>query len=262
MIQGRKKWKLLARRALAERLSLPILATIVVSLLNLLSGSLGAYLFPATSILNRVLSEVFAFVITLVLGVFEAGLYYMFLNMARNREYSMGDLLYFFRNQPDRVIAASFVLALIAWVTSLPASIYQYRMPVYTDVLQMQSYESYLLQQMQSYETYLLLFGVGLLVKLVATMPFTLSYYLLADRPEIGGFEALRISAGMMKGHMLEYLLLQASFLPWLLLTFPTMYLSMLWTMPYMEMTNVMFYRELTGELTAQAEGSESYTNW
>mgnify|MGYP000747896381 CR=1 FL=1 len=34
--------------------------------------------------------------------------------------FSLGDLGYFFKNQPDRVIVAGFVLALIQLVTAIP----------------------------------------------------------------------------------------------------------------------------------------------
>ncbi len=50
----------------------------------------------------------------------------MFLNMARDREFGLGDLLYFFRNHPDRVIVAGFVLALIDLVVSIPYYWYSY----------------------------------------------------------------------------------------------------------------------------------------
>lgn len=51
---------------------------------------------------------------------FSAGLYRIYLNISRREAYSFGDLLYFFSHQPDHVIVASFVLALINLVTSLP----------------------------------------------------------------------------------------------------------------------------------------------
>ncbi len=245
MVLGRKIWKLYARRTLLQRPGLPVLATLGVALLNLFCSYLGAQLFPGEGLLSLVLSEVFAFVVTLLICVLTAGMYLMFMKMARQQEYSMGDMLYFFKNQPDRVIIASFVMALIAWLTSLPGSIYSYTASM-PDTVE---------GQIRYLEIYSFLFVAGLVLNVLLTVPFTLVYYIMADDETVGGLEALKRSTQMMKGHVIQYIMLQASFIPWILLSFVTLYLSMLWTMPYMEMTSVEFYRDLNGEFARQYGG-------
>ena len=43
----------------------------------------------------------------------------MQLNICRGRDYSLSDLLYMFHNQPDRVLVAGLVVALIDTVVQL-----------------------------------------------------------------------------------------------------------------------------------------------
>ena len=246
------KWKGMARMSLRGRFMTAMLATIAVPLMNILAGTLAGTLFPGSDLLSIILGEVFSFAITLVMCIFSVGMCRMLLRMARREEYSYGDLLYYFRNQPDRVIAASLVMALIAWVTSLPSVIYDYVTvtPAVTEELEHVTSagvisEAFLKTQM----IFLLLNLAGLVLNIILTIPFAMTYYILVDDEEIGGLDAVRQSYRMMKGRFGRYILLQLAFLPWMLLVAVTYFLVMLWVVPYMEMTNVMFYRELRGEI-------------
>lgn len=244
MRRGIREWKACARQALRGNYLLPILGLIMVSVVNLMSGSVAAVLFPGTSVGALVLSQIFLFILSLVLSVLSAGLSYMYLNIARGREYSFGNLFYFFRNHPDRVIIAALVLGVISFVAAIPVNYFSFTAEMGTTM------ES----QYEWMRTYLLLFILSLLVDLFVSIPFTLSYYLLADHLEMGGLEALKTSLGMMKGNFGRYLLLQVSFFPWFLLSIFTLYIALLWVLPYMEMAGVMFYRDLNGELDPEPE--------
>ena len=66
---------------------------------------LSTNLFSGTSALDLVLSEVFMLVVSLIVGIISAGLGYMLLNISRGKEFSLGDLGYFFQKparQGDR----------------------------------------------------------------------------------------------------------------------------------------------------------------
>ena len=64
--------------------------------------------------------QIFVFVVSLIAMVFGTGYSYMMLNMSRGREFRLGNLLYMFHNQPDRVLIAAFVMALLNTVSQLP----------------------------------------------------------------------------------------------------------------------------------------------
>ena len=64
--------------------------------------------------------------------------------------------------------------------------------------------------------------------------------------------EAMKESLEMMHGNFGRYLMLKISFIPLMFLSVFTFYIALLWIFPYMAMTEVMFYRDLTGELKVQ----------
>ena len=85
---------------------------------------------------------------------------------------------------------ASFVLALINLVTSLPMAWFSYT----TDM------GSTADAQMNWAVNYLLFTLLGFLLNLLIAMPFAMTYYILADNPEMKGGQALKASAKLMKG--------------------------------------------------------------
>ena len=212
-----------------------MLATVGI---NLIGSLLADTFFPDTGLVSTILAETFLFIFSLILSILTAGYSYMMMNLARGREAGLGDLLYFFKNQPDRVIIAGFVMALLQLLSSVPGMIFSY-------TTQMGS----TLEAQLDWMTHFLVLTVSAsVIQLLLTLPFTCSYYLLADEEAISGWESLKQSARMMRGHFGEYILLQISFLPMIILSILLLYLPMLWLLPYMEMANVEFYRDLRGE--------------
>jgi uncharacterized membrane protein len=244
----RREWKACAKQALKGNYGSAILGMILVTVITAFGSMFTSALFEGTSLLEVVLSQLFLFILTLIISVFDAGLCYMYLNMARRQAFSMNDLLYFFRNQPDRVIVAGFVLAVIEIIAFLPYYYFSYQ-PVTFYTID---------QQLAWMEQLMVLMLLGLVLKTLLGMPFVLAYYLLADNPEMSGLEALKRSVLLMKGHMWQYLLLQISFLPLLFLSSFTLYIGLLWLIPYMQMTTVLFYMDVTGELILESKEGNS----
>ena len=65
---------------------------------------------------------------------------------------------------------------------------------------------------------------LGVVIKL----PFAMAFYILADNPQMQGREALKKSASLMKGHMMQYLVLQISFIPLMFLSILFLYVGCL----------------------------------
>ena len=120
MRKNLKGCKKLAGETLAGNFTVPVIGSIAVAAMSAVSSYISTALFPGDSLYAIIGGEVFSFVLSLVICIFSAGLYRIYLNISRRETYSFGDLLYFFSHQPDHVIVASFVLALINLVTSLP----------------------------------------------------------------------------------------------------------------------------------------------
>lgn len=254
MTRGIKEWKRLARMSLKGNYAFPVLALVISTVVSVMGNSLTSGLFPGTSASALILSQIFAFILSLVISVFTAGISYLYLNIARRKSFSFSDLLYFFKNQPDRVIIATLVLTVIDLIVTIPVNYYGLTADPGTT---MEEYSTWAV-------TYLGLLLGAIILNMLLTLPFVLVYYLLADEPQLSGFQALKESMKMMKGHIGRYLLLQISFLPWMIASMFTFYIALLWLLPYMEMSAVMFYRDLRGELdtfsTGTPAGAESVT--
>lgn len=250
MKRGIHHWKAYAREMLSGNFRLPVLGVLLTAVLNFAASGMTSALFPGNTVLSIVLSQIFAFAMSLVLCVFFAGMSGMFLNISRDRPRSLGDLVYFFKNQPDRVLVASLPPALISLVSSIPLNYFSVAVSPGNTLEEYQEW----------FMTYLMLLLLSLALSVLFSMPFALTYYILADSRETGGMEAVRISLRMMRGNIGRYFLLRLSFVPWLLASVFTLYLALLWVVPYMEMSCVMFYRDLKGEFDPDHERAEATT--
>lgn len=245
--------KLSAKIALKGNYGTVILGGLAATGVGVLGNMLTSVLFPGYSTLEIILSQIFSIIMMLVLSVFTAGFSHMLLNVARGKEYSFGDMFHFFKNHPDRVIVASTVLAVLDVLVSLPMICYGLMTEPGEGVE----------AQLAWLSTYALLMLLAAALKVIFSIPFAMMYLLLADNADMSGMEALKESVRMMKGKIGKYLLLQLSFIPLLIFSIFTLYVALLWIIPYIEMTTVMFYRDITGEMDAvpQIETVPSYYN-
>ena len=243
---SRRELKNYAKQAMSGKYGILILAFVAVQALALISSMISSALFPGEETIDIVLSYSFTFILTLLINVVAAGMNYMYLNIARGKAYSLNDLFYFYRHHPDRVIVAGFFMAVLNLLTMLPYTIYSNaNLPgedASVEVLITWLY------------TGVVLMIVGMIVYQILVIPLEMTYYILADKPELKSTEAMKESLEMMHGNFGKYLMLKLSFVPLMFLSVFTFYIALLWILPYMEMTEVMFYRDLLGELTAQKE--------
>lgn len=205
--------------------------------------------FSGNSMLEIAAGQIFVFVVSLIAMVFGTGYSYMMLNMSRGREFSLGNLLYMFHNQPDRVLIAAFVMALLNTVSQLPIYFAVYL----TDP------GSTIEAQMNWMQMIMGIMILSVVLNVLITVPLALSFYLLADNPEMGGVESLKQSMRLMKGHIWQYLMLQLSFAPLLIVSLLFMGIPLLWVLPYMEASETAFYRDILGEFDEPEKKEESF---
>lgn len=100
---------------------------------------------------------------------------------------------------------------------------------------------------------------------IIAAYRYRMAVYLLIDNPDMSVMDCIRESKAMMQGHKSELFVLDLSFLGWALLTaIPYVgYLIQIWTVPYMDMTYVIYYDRLRAQ-TASGSPYESNPgeNW
>lgn len=80
---------------------------------------------------------------------------------------------------------------------------------------------------------------------IIKSYAYSMSYYVLADNPELTARQALARSKEIMKGHKFELFILQLSFFWWYLLVGFTFGIAALYVVPYMSATVANFYNSI-----------------
>lgn len=240
MIGNRRYWKACARQFLSGKWGIAILAMMAAPALNTIGTMAAIKLFPGDSFLAWLLGEAFLFIVSLLSMVISTGYNFMLLNMARGREYRFGNLIYMFKKGSDGVLSAALIMALIDTVLMIP---FYYMVNMTAPAAE--TMEAVLEWSQPIMYSALAATVLGVVIKI----PFAMAFYILADNPQMKGREALKKSASLMKGHMMQYLVLQISFIPLMFLSILFLYVGLLWVMPYIYATNTIFYMDVTGEL-------------
>ena len=240
MIGNRRYWKACAKQFLSGKWGIAILAMMAAPALNTIGTMAAIKLFPGDSFLAWLLGEAFLFIVSLLSMVISTGYNFMLLNMARGREYRFGNLIYMFKKGSDGVLSAALIMARIDTVLMIP---FYYMVNMTAPAAE--TMEAVLEWSQPIMYSALAATVLGVVIKL----PFAMAFYILADNPQMKGREALKKSASLMKGHMMQYLVLQISFIPLMFLSILFLYVGLLWVMPYIYATNTIFYMDVTGEL-------------
>lgn len=248
MNRSRKYWKRYAKDSLNGNWGVSMAGMLAVAAVSFIGSIMSVELFPGNTIFSLALGQIFSFIFSLIAIVFRAGYNYMLLNEARGKEFSLGNILYLFHNQPDRVLIAGFAVSILDMIAQIP----------FYYVVYMTDQGSTLEQQVAWVQMAMAMFLLSLVLDVILTVPFVLAFYLLTDDPEMGGMEALKTSAHLMKGNILKYWLMMLSFVPLLILSVFTMYIGLLWLLPYMYMTETVFYMDIMGELNEESAGPQT----
>ncbi len=234
-----RQLKSMARESLQGNYGTIISALLLYMLINFLINFVSNLLFRNGSTLTAVVSFLFSFVISLIMCIFSAGLDYMYLNISRKQPVQVSDLFYMFNHNPDRVIAAGFVLTLLTTLADLPITLSLLYLPGLSE-----GSPTALLQFMG-------IVLISIVLSVLLCFPFSFAYFLLAESPDMGAGEALKQSAGLIRHNFLRLFLLECSFLGLALLSVFTLYIALLFVIPYMRTSMVFLYREARGELHA-----------
>ena len=152
--------------------------------------------------------------------------------LARKQQVSYMDLLWAFRNRPDRFLLAALLAGVILLVPVLPAGA-----------------AAYVLVQRDSIAGYMILAAVIaalLAAELYLLFMFGLIYPLYLDHPEMPVLEGFRTSRMLMRGNKMRRFVLQLSLIGWQALGMCSAGIGFLWIQPYLTQTVVNFYLDLT----------------
>jgi len=100
---------------------------------------------------------------------------------------------------------------------------------------------------------YVFLWSLLLIIPgIIATFAYSMTFFIMADNPNLSANEAIKASKEMMKGHKTELFLLELSFLGWILLSILSFGIGFLWVASYIYTAEAIFYHEIKGEAIAE----------
>ncbi len=76
-----------------------------------------------------------------------------------------------------------------------------------------------------------------------------MSIYISYEQSELTGKEAVERSAELMEGNIWSLFCLNLSFIGWVILSFMTFGIGFLWLIPYVQVSEFHFYRDLSGDI-------------
>jgi uncharacterized membrane protein len=80
---------------------------------------------------------------------------------------------------------------------------------------------------------------------IIASLSYSMTFYILADNKTLRPLEAIKLSKKMMKGFKRKLFLLHLRFFGWLILSVLTLGIGFLWLVPYIQISVARFYEDL-----------------
>jgi uncharacterized membrane protein len=95
---------------------------------------------------------------------------------------------------------------------------------------------------------------------IILSFMFSQAFYILADDKNKSVIDCLKESAAMMKGYKFDYFVLSLSFLGWIILGVISLFIGLLWVVPYMQVTMASFYLKVKNNYVGVTENTTNTT--
>lgn len=188
-------------------------------------------------LMDFALSNLLTLAISAFSAILSAGLFYILEGIVDNKIMTASDIFYSFRNHPDKVIIMSVIISLINLVCTLPANIYNMFFIVSSDDM-----------HSSRFIIYILLLIAGFAINFIVAINFVLCYLIYLDDTNKSVSECMRDSYELMKGNRIRYCLMILSFAGYFVLGILSIGIGLVYLYPYVYMSMIIFYRDLTGK--------------
>lgn len=94
---------------------------------------------------------------------------------------------------------------------------------------------------------------------IIKTYSYSMTFYILAEHPEMTGKEAITESRIIMDGHKWDLFVLELSFILWILLSMVTCGIALIYVLPYMNLTMTNFYNSIKRQPTVTADNFSTF---
>lgn len=103
----------------------------------------------------------------------------------------------------------------------------------------------------------LIAYIVSLIYLIVKGFLYAFTSYILYDNPDMSSKEIVEKSESLMNGNRGAYVCLGLSFIGWMILSAFTLYIGLLWLLPYIMISFIIFYEDRSGTFSSSKETSE-----
>ena len=237
----------MARHMLLGRYQIPMLAMILGTLIPSMILLPFSYLCSdrSTVPMQAVLYYLASFIIALIELLLNCGLKRIHLGIARGQQVQISDMFWVLKNRPDRILIGGFLITLITWVPMIPSYVFDLTAP------ETLSTANYLIISE-------LLSMAGLFVGFLITLPLYFVFWIYAEDPDIDTRDAFRRSISLTRGVRWRLILMELSFIGWMLLGALSLGIGLLWIMPYMEQSFTNIYLDQKQEFDVTVEFSQA----
>lgn len=229
-------------------------AFVIMGLLIGIISCIVAVLVPPYTVINVILYYAIMFLISVLTGLFNSGLSYLYLKLVCERPVSVGDLFYGFQLHPNKAVSVQAWITLLTYLASLPQIVITYMINQISigggALLLSEGQMMQLTKFMLPYSLSLILSGV---VSVILNLVYAQAFFLLHDFPQYSATELLKKSRRLMVHHKGRFFYLCVSFIPLLLLSLVSGGLALLWVLPYMAATEAEFFLDLIRNNTEAA---------
>lgn len=224
--------KTMAKGQLLGKYPTAAAAFLAVSVISVILQLLFFLLVDSSTLAGMLVHTAVSYIISLLLGVINAGVLFMSLKICCKEPISVADIFYGFNYQPDKIVSVQVVLSAAGLLSQLPATIF------------------FRLFSQTGRATYFLpsaiFFVLGTAVYCYVSLQLSQAIFLLLDFPDRTPREIMRMSIYLMKGQKGRLFYLWVSFIPLLLLSVFTCCIGYIWVIPYFRVTMANFYMDLT----------------
>lgn len=223
-----------AKEKLTGHYGLFIGSSFLVGLMSVGISLLVSLIVPAFSEIpasfpELLLSEASAFLASVFMGVFTAGITLLYMKVSFGSPAAVSDIFYGF-SHIQTALGISLAVNAISTIPSLLYSIFQWMYRFTEDELFL-------------YASFPAL-AVGMLLTVPVALALSQSYYLMMDFPDKSAREILALSIRITKGHRFRLFYIYVSFIPLFLLGILSI-VGLLWVAPYAQMTVAQYYFDL-----------------
>lgn len=250
MKSSRKELKQKAKEQLRGQWLIPVLVTLIIGVISFVTEKINNGLIENSS--GSMLFSLISLFISLIISIAVTAFY---LKLGRGKKVEFSDLLIDGRTMGKGigiqllttlilipvVIVSVIIFVLIAvfgFGNLMTGAAYAYK---YMDIASLASMASGLIW----------LFIIALLVisvpLIIIGSYFSLAIMFICEDKNRGVWECIRLSFQHMNGNLWRYIILQLSFIGWGILSIFTLGIGLLWLIPYITVTEVNFFNDVTG---------------